>query len=195
MHRFAYASPIILTPILLAPMLVAFVGVSTASGQGFPTTSEGQLAFDVATALAYAAQAAWTWSGYEVASARAARKNSAVIRLLFLGLLLSQCGLLLWSVVAPTEAYLFLFGLHRNGLQTALALVYASALLVCAWSAASVLVAADVPGQRPYRRLDTFLLMIILPIGVWFLHRRVVALRAAQSALGAKRLPSEPRNT
>jgi hypothetical protein len=79
----------ILTPILFAPVLVIFVGVSTASGQGFPATSEGQLAFDVATALAYAAQAAWIWSAYEVASARAAGKNSVVIRLLFVGLLLS----------------------------------------------------------------------------------------------------------
>lgn len=177
--RFAYASPGIVALMLIGPMLVLTVGLLMSAGRGFPTTDDGRLAFDLATGLSYAVQVAWIWSVFEIASERAERRRSVAIRFLFVGLLLAGSAFLAWSAVAPTEAYLFLFGQQRNGLQTALGVISACALFVGAWIAASTLVAADVPGPRPYRRLDTFLLMIALPIGAWFLHRRVTALRAA----------------
>lgn len=176
MHGFARTSPMLLTVLLLAQPLVFFVGTATSRDSWFPTTTGGRLAFDMATVLANVTQIAWIWSVYEIATISANCVRDPLIRLLFAGLLLMQVALLIWSLVAPTEVYLFLFGYQGENLLAASSFVGLLLLLICAWNTAGSLIAADRPGPRRYSRFGTFWLMMALPVGVWFLHRRVIAL-------------------
>lgn len=130
-----------------------------------------------------AAQLGWIWSAYQLASAHARHPGTSYSwgRPLFAGVALVLSVVFLLSWIAPHQVAEFQQRADQSWLEMivldVVVIFGAVGFFVCHWLATKALLAAELPVPRAYSWIGTFLFMVYLFLGVWFLRPRLASLR------------------
>jgi hypothetical protein len=181
--RLVFLHPLVVTCAVLAPMIFLFTADAMTPEPGLLAGSDILSILVLLSFLSAAAQLGWVWSAYQLASAHARHPGASYSwgRPLFVGVAVILTVVFLLSWIAPQHVAAFQQradqSWHEMFVLNAMVLFGAVGFFVCHWLATKALLAAELPVPRAYSWIGTFLFMVYLFLGVWFLRPRLASLR------------------
>lgn len=183
MTRLVFVHPLVVTCAVLAPMIFLFAADAMTPEPGLLAGPDVMSMLALLSFVSAAAQLGWVWSAYQLASAHArhAGASDSWGGPLFAGVALVLTVVLLLIWIAPEQVAAF----QRRADQSWPEMVVLDVVVIfgavgffaCSWLATKALLAAELPVPRAYSWIGTFLFMVYLFLGVWFLRPRLASLR------------------